>query len=482
MNTAITLDLPKTSGANEKRACEVVFFRCHYENGTWQREAVEAADLAKIVGDVLLMCPTSGSGQRGWEASFPQGTKPPAGASFVAKIPGRAELVRLAWLPRERWLPVGVTPVAWPTGQHGAYCVEIYDRPYWSIRQRLLAIQEMLLDLLVSDTGVAVTGSPAKVPASLKAAVGSLKDALQEVTKKPRDYAYADAELTATGQISAAWSSLAGALRSVGKKDTSEIADELAKVNFPAAAAASPGAVGAEAVRCAKEMHGAMSFAARKHAREKAHETLRLSTLVRDHGVAREHFFATMEAVYRASKDMAPMATSSTGTESFQRGVHGAVIEEAFREWLKARLAPLAVSTGTIVGAPAKNQLDVIIWDPRYIAAVVRVGEVAYVPAPAVRGIMEVKGGYPAPGEVAQRLYEIQAIHAALCSQDNKPAADVPIIGVLIADTKQYETVAGKGAGLVASLFLLRGPDLRRNEEAFRRIQRFLLDVAEYAA
>jgi hypothetical protein len=108
---------------------------------------------------------------------------------------------------------------------------------------------------------------------------------------------------------------------------------------------------------------------------------------------------------------------------------------------------------------------------------VLRVGDVAYVPAPAVRGIVEVKGGHPSPGEIAQRLYELQAIHLALCKKQGHVGAEVPVLGVLVADTAQYETVWGKGANLVVALFRSRRTGLQRNESAFDTIERFLRDV-----
>lgn len=478
MSEIVTLYDAVVANGRARRLCAVNLLVCDYREGEWQRDDSPVEEALRYPDVAILLEPQSAADAAAWQGAF-QG-QPPCRRVFHAKIKKRTELLCITWLPQPNWLPVGITPTPLSAGPHGSYWVTV-ERTHWRVRQRMLAMQDVLLEQLRAIPGVAAIGSPPAVPSRVVNAVEAVRLALKEITKKPRDYVTVDQQITG-GKLGAKWRRLSSALRRTGHPSAVSMADRLDTVVFPQSAPIDPSRAGMDSSACIDGMFEALRHAAQEHARLKVEETLRLSSLVSDRRAAREFFFSSLESVYKASKDLAPMTTSSTGAASFQRGVHGAVIEEAFRVWLRTRVSPLAVSTGTIIGAPAKDQLDVIIWDPRYIADVVRVGDVAYVPASAVRGILEVKGGHPSPGEVAQRLYRIQAVHRALCLGAPRSSKEVPILGVLVTDPTQYETVSGKGAGLVVALFMVRGTALQRNDEAFSRLVDFLHDVGEYAA
>jgi hypothetical protein len=211
-----------------------------------------------------------------------------------------------------------------------------------------------------------------------------------------------------------------------------------------------------------------------------------VQSLGRDQRAAVKFFFDRLKAVYEASRVLAKMNTSSTGNESFQRGVHGGVLEEHVRAEIKAMVHPLHVSTGAVMGAPAKDQLDLIVWDPAFADSVVRVGEYVYVPPRAVRGVLEIKGGVGQVGEVAKRLFEIDAVFQALLSKGSGPANYVqtpPTLGVIIADSGLFDTVLGQGGYTVVSLFQNKGNgDLSENTESYRFLREFVDKALAYTA
>src|SRR5690606_21201857 len=127
----------------------------------------------------------------------------------------------------------------------------------------------------------------------------------------------------------------------------------------------------------------------------------------------------------------------------------------------------------------AKDQLDILIWDPSYADAALQIRPIAVVPAAAVHGIMESKASAPEPGDVANRLLDLQCVHAALCVEAGAPEpAGVPIIGVAVSEKGQLETFVAKGASLVVALFT-EGKDgaYDRNIDAFDGLLKFVNDV-----
>lgn len=492
MSSKIHLREPKVGQQKASPACTVEFFTYSFNmHGTpaWPMKVVNEEDLLLHVGRPLVVMPVSASQQAKWCSSFGGDQNLPMKRAFEVKLPGggqgstgarRTELIHVVWEPQTSLLPNNFAPASYPSGPHGAFCAVITNRAYWEARQGLLAMQEMLLDLLLKDDGVAATDTPPSVPKHVRTAVTALKGAAQAITAKPRDYWGLEAHLNSQG-VGIHWGVLTQALAQLGQP-VAPLVQRMQAVVFPQGPTTAASEVGVEPLRAVGGMWQALEELARLHSRHRMQRTLSLSTWIRDREAAMEYFFTSMESLHTASTTMAHMTTSSTGASSFQRGVHGAVLEEAVRRWLKERVAPLVVSTGTVMGAPAKDQLDVLIWDPRYADAVLRVGDVAYVPAPAVRGIMEVKGGTPNAGSVAQRLFDLQAIHNALCQQQGFQCGAVPVLGVLISDIGQYETVAARGANLVVPLFQERkGKPPIRNPDSFKKIMDFLNEVAAFS-
>ncbi|MFL9676055.1 hypothetical protein ACXUPC_10485 [Pseudomonas marginalis] len=479
--TSLILMVPAVGNNAATRLCSVDVVVYSFEGGLWVSSEVPEEEFIHHLNRPLGFLPKTKADMDAWHSMMGKTLRhPKKTVSLEIKVGGRKELFKVSWVAASSFSVTTLSPATWPRASFGVFCVVLEDRIYYSSRRQLLAIQEFFLGLIRSPQGIAGFGMPAQVDGALESAVVIFDAALKNITKNPRSYVDLNDHVTQRG-IGRLWRNVEAELKNTQTEGALDAAKDFSLVSFPAIPEAKPTQSCLAASACVDSMYKALVSVARTHAQHKVAETIRLSTEIGDRKAARDHFFDLLGAVYKASVQMSAMTSSSTGNASFQRGVHGAVLEEAFRQWLRERVAPLIVSTGTIMGAPAKDQLDVIIWDPRYIAAVVRVGDVAYVPATAVRGILEIKGGHPSPGEIALRLFNIQAIHQALCQQQQTPVLPVPVLGLIVADSQQSETVSGKGADLVAALFQSKNSKITPNDDAFDLLAKFLLNVGSYA-
>ena len=478
--TSLILMRPAVGKKAATRFCSVDVVVYSFEGGVWVSSAVPEEEFIHHLDRPLGFLPKTQADMDAWHSVMGNNLTPPKKTvSLEIKVGHRKELFKVSWVEISNFSVTKTLPATWPYAVYDLFCVVLEKRIYYSSRRQLLAIQDFFLGLIRSPLGIAGIGIPPQVGGTLESAVGDFDKALKEITKNPRSYVNLNDHVTQS-VIGKLWRNVEAELRNTQTGGALKAAKDFSLVSFPVKPETNSTDSCLAASTCVDSMYQALVSVAQTHAQHKVSETIRLSTEVGDRKAARGHFFDLLEAVYKASVQMSAMTSSSTGNASFQRGVHGAVLEEAFRQWLRERVAPLIVSTGTIMGAPAKDQLDVIIWDPRYIAAVVRVGDVAYVPATAVRGILEIKGGHPSPGEIALRLFNIQAIHQALCQQQQTSVSPVPVLGVIVADSQQSETVSGKGADLVAALFQSKDSKIISNDDAFDLLARFLLNVGNY--
>jgi len=357
-------------------------------------------------------------------------------------------------------------------------------RPYHGVRQRLLAAQNLYLPILKEFEKAFPAGASGALTLAAANAVDALATAIQIITKRPKDWMGFQDEAT-SGNLGVKAAALGAALQAFGADHPLyAVGVDLSAISFPAAPCATDADAPAPHVEAADQMFHALQRGLRLHYESRAGAARGAATLSADRKVAVQFFFDRLKAVYDASRSLARMSTSSSGEASFQRGVHGAVLEEHLRAEIRAMVFPLVVSSGAIMGAPAKNQIDAIIWDATFADSVVRVGDYVYVPPRAVKGLLEIKGGVGAIGDVAKRLFEVDAVLQALLSIGAGGGTLVdtpPKLGIIVADPGLFDTVLGRGGYSVVSLFQTNSSgELAANVESYEFIRRFVEGVMAY--
>lgn len=225
MNDVVELHMPRTAAVNRKLFCRVRFADYGYRNGVWHREVVSPEEVGRNQETPLAIEFLSDHDRLAWGKAL---SSPPASCSVEVKLNGCTELLRLVWCPNSSLLPVGVTPVSWPAAKFDLACVHLW-RIHRGARHRMLAMQEMLLGLLLATPGIACVGNPASVPNGVVSAVNSLKDQLQDITKKPRDYECVDRRIV-VGDIEKLWSDISRSLRATGNGPAAAVADMFDRV------------------------------------------------------------------------------------------------------------------------------------------------------------------------------------------------------------------------------------------------------------
>lgn len=349
--------------------------------------------------------------------------------------------------------------------------LQLHRRLYHRARGQLLVLAETTLDLLDNRSVRAVV--PGAALPALTAAVQQIKTVAQAVTNRTKDYANFEQQAT-QANLGAAVAALGTALAAV--PDFAAHAAGISAVQFPPTIAQNPLMCAIEHATALDKFMAAFNLVLLKAYKVMANATQEEQTVGDDIASSVAFFFQRFEAIYNTSTRLAAMSTSSTGRASFQRGVHGGVLEAHLRSELADRVAPLRVSTGAIIGAPAKDQLDLIIWDPAAAHTFVQVGDYVYVPSPAVRGILELKGGVNDVGEVARRLVEIEVTVRALNRLAGSPRV-VATLGIVVADPGLYDTVIGRSGGKVVPLFRQYNGIITPNTDAYDVLMDFIRRV-----
>lgn len=132
--------------------------------------------------------------------------------------------------------------------------------------------------------------------------------------------------------------------------------------------------------------------------------------------------------------------------------VFGGLLENRVSEFVAKAVAPLRVSSGSLAGLPAVHQLDLIIWDPSVAPAVSEEGGVAVVSPNAVVGVLELKASMNL-GEFANRIEEIRDDLVILRREGVSKRVQVPVLGLVVADPKEYSQVRLLSEGTLTVLF-----------------------------
>lgn len=121
----------------------------------------------------------------------------------------------------------------------------------------------------------------------------------------------------------------------------------------------------------------------------------------------------------------------------------GALAEQLIRQWIRQIVAPINVSTGTIVGLESHtampDQLDIILWAPNPLPAVMEIDDFAIVPRPSVLAVLEIKNSDDNRGlrDIARRaqlalnwMPKPALFKGVICSRG---AAEMPAVGSRLA-------------------------------------------------
>ena len=139
--------------------------------------------------------------------------------------------------------------------------------------------------------------------------------------------------------------------------------------------------------------------------------------------------------------------------------VLGALLEERLRSLLRRWLGGLSLSTGTLTGLPGDFQIDGIIWDPTVRPALVEEGGVVVVDPLSVRGIVEIKASVTSLEDFARRLFDMGGQVAGYYDRVAPGASYPPILGFVVWDKGDHDTIRLRSRGLITSLSRKLRPD-----------------------
>lgn len=351
--------------------------------------------------------------------------------------------------------------------------------PYKAVREQLLALTNTTV-----PTARELVESSVQSDSERKAVLAALDEVAERldissrktrVWKSFRNEFVAERMGKSIEQLSTALSAL------TENSELANIGALLEKIDFPSESDPSDNDLLAAHIEAAECLFQRLDEFVRISYRNSAQDVLKKSMLANDYEALEKHFFDNILSVYRASLELSRMSDSSAGTPYFQRGIHGAVLEALIREEIRKSVYPLQVSTGAVIGSPAKNQIDAIIWDSQRASSVVRVGEFVFVPASAVCGVLEIKGGVNDVAEVALKLFVVRAIVESLSLAEGRTSRAPPALGIVIADPQTSSTIRGKSVGTVISLFQSSTKqELVPNFENYDHYQDFLRSVLTF--
>lgn len=184
-----------------------------------------------------------------------------------------------------------------------------------------------------------------------------------------------------------------------------------------------------------------------------------------NYAVTAEQLLAEFRAFAIAARKVAPHET-----------VFGSLIESRVNDLIVRAVTPLRSSSGALAGVPYEQQIDSIIWNNQIMPAVIEHGGVAVVPAPCVCGILEVKAG-TSVGEFGFRIETLRDDVAILRSRTAVEGIGVPVLGLLIVDPMDYQSVRSGSSNNVTVLFRKVGAfDYEPNPQGIDDLLTFLYD------